>query len=481
LKKLLEKHIERIGRKVIRLEKQSSKISGLRLGLFIATLFFAFVSAEYLPGWLYSIILIGMIGGFLAAIDRHRKVEECIEQFGYLKQIKKEHIARIDLDWENISYKDLDLSEYSNHPYAQDFNIIGERSLFQLMDTSIYDGSREILLKWMLKQNLDKQEVAERQKLVNELAPLQLFRDKLQVEASFTKGKTGKNGWSMEDMLEWLRLPKKTGLKLPLVILFLLSACNITLGVLALIGELSAVFFVITFVSYLTVSKLNSEKVKGLFDAAFQMDNLLGSFSNILNYVERFKVNENKKVSHFLRVYQEEKEKPSKRLRKVRRFAIAASVQKNQVLGPLVNLFVPWDLYYAMKLENLKEDIEPKLTKWLDKFYELEALNSLANFTLLNSQYSFPTFQKDSNTLFKADKLGHPLILESQKVANDFQVKEGKDLFLITGSNMAGKSTFLRTVGINLVLAYSGAPVNAESMNTNFYRLFSSINTQQRR
>ena len=137
---------------------------------------------------------------------------------------------------------------------------------------------------------------------------------------------------------------------------------------------------------------------------------------------------------------------------------------------------MPWGLFFSMKLENLKEDIEPKLTKWLDKFYELEALNSLANFTLLNPEYTFPTFKEDSNTLFKAEKLGHPLIQEDQKVANDFEVNPGKDLFLITGSNMAGKSTFLRTVGINLVLAYSGAPVNAESLNTGLFRIFTSIN-----
>ncbi|HCT52509.1 MAG TPA: hypothetical protein DF712_08615 [Balneola sp.] len=129
-----------------------------------------------------------------------------------------------------------------------------------------------------------------------------------------------------------------------------------------------------------------------------------------------------------------------------------------------------------MRLENLKEELEPKITKWLDKFYELEALNSMANFAFLNGDYSFPTFNKDADALFKAEELGHPLIPENQKVANDFEIHSGKDLFLITGSNMAGKSTFLRTVGINLVLAYSGAPANAKSLNTGLYRIFTSIN-----
>jgi DNA mismatch repair ATPase MutS len=280
----------------------------------------------------------------------------------------------------------------------------------------------------------------------------------------------------MEQMLDWLRLPKKTGFILPLVIMFILSVSNVTLGILAMIGKLSSVYVVISFVSYLTALKFTGDKVKGLFDAAFQMEKLLGSFSNILSHVERFKASDDKEISQFLKVYQKEDEKPSVILKKVRRFAIAASVQKNQVLGPLMNLVIPWDLYFSMRLENLKEELEPKITKWLDKFYELEALNSMANFAFLNDGYSFPTFIKDTDALFTAEDLGHPLIPENQKVANDFEVYPGKDLFLITGSNMAGKSTFLRTVGINLVLAYSGAPTNAKSLNTGLYRIFTSIN-----
>lgn len=476
MKKLLERHIQRIERRIAQLEKLSGKISGIRLGLFVATVAFAFIAAEQIPGWLYTILLVGLVIGFLMMVDRHRKIERCIQRLGFLKQIKKEHIARIDLDWEHIPFKDIDRIEHINHPYAHDLNIIGKRSLFQLLDTSIYEGSQSVLSSWLLDQSKDEEEVQKRQLLVQELALLQLFRDKLKVEALFSKSKSGKNGWNMSQMLEWLRLPKKTGFMIPLVILSLLSLGNLVLGILALIGQTSSIYFVISFVSYLTLNKLNGEKTKGLFDAAFQMEKLLGNFSNVLSHVEQFKVIDTKKISDFLNIYQDEKVKPSVSLKKVRKFTVRASIQKEQLLGPLINLFIPWDLYHSMKLENLKEDIEPKLTKWLDKFYELEALNSLANFKLLNPNYSFPTFDNSSTVLFKAKKLGHPLIQQDQKVANDFEVAPNKDLFLLTGSNMAGKSTFLRTIGINLVMAYSGAPVNAESLNTNFYRLFSSIN-----
>lgn len=476
MKKLLERHIERIERRIAQLDKQSSKISGVRLTLFVLAGVFLFIGMDIMPGIPYTIILVGLIAGFLFMVKRHKKVEECIEKLGYLKTTKQEHIARLDLTWEQIPFKDIDRSAYTNHPYAHDLNIIGKRSLFQLMDTSIYEGSSKVLSDWLLDQSENKQEILNRQNLVQELASLQLFRDKLKVEASFTKAHTDRYSWTMEEMLEWMRLQKKKGFMLPIVILSGLSILNISFGILALIGHLSSIFILTSFICYLIVFKLNSEKVKRLFDAAYQMEKLLVSFSNILKHVERFNSRKSKKLYSFLSVYKEDNERPSVTLKKVRRFAVAASVQKNQILGPLANLIGPWDLFFSMKLENLKEDIEPKLTKWLAKFYELEALNSLANFTMLNPGYTFPTFESNSETLLSSEKLGHPLIPENQKVANDFEVKSGKDLFLITGSNMAGKSTFLRTVGINLVLAYSGAPVNAESLNTHFYRIFSSIN-----
>lgn len=476
MKKLFEEHIARIDRKIELYTKLSSRISGARLTIFMLTLLFAFLASGRLHDLVYSVILIGAVIAFLNLMGRHKKVEQFIEKLGFLKQIKEEQIARLELNWDGIPFRNINRDNFLNHPYAQDLNIIGKRSLFQLMDTSIYEGSSNVLSGLLLNQSREVEPIKKRQQLIQELAPLQLFRDKLRVEALFTKSKTGRYEWSMEQMLDWLRLPKKTGFILPLVIMVILSVSNVTLGILAIIGKLSSVYVVISFVSYLTALKFTGDKVKGLFDAAFQMEKLLGSFSNILSHVERFKASDDKEISQFLKVYQKEDEKPSVILKKVRRFAIAASVQKNQVLGPLMNLVIPWDLYFSMRLENLKEELEPKITKWLDKFYELEALNSMANFAFLNGDYSFPTFDKDTEALFKAEDLGHPLIPENQKVANDFEVYPGKDLFLITGSNMAGKSTFLRTVGINLVLAYSGAPANARSLNTGLYRIFTSIN-----
>ncbi|WP_425461086.1 MutS-related protein [Fodinibius salinus] len=100
----------------------------------------------------------------------------------------------------------------------------------------------------------------------------------------------------------------------------------------------------------------------------------------------------------------------------------------------------------------------------------------MANFAWLHPHYNFTLPDKDAEKPFLATSLGHPLIPEEQKVTNDVSIDQKGNILLITGSNMAGKSTFLRTMGINLALCFAGAPVNAKTLSTIPFRLFCSIN-----
>jgi DNA mismatch repair ATPase MutS len=137
-------------------------------------------------------------------------------------------------------------------------------------------------------------------------------------------------------------------------------------------------------------------------------------------------------------------------------------------------MLVPWDFFFTYRLEQLKKEVAELLPRWLDAWYELEALNSLANFAWLNPGYIFPELVATS-TLFEAQGLGHPLIKPEFKICNDFKLDKQRRNVILTGSNMAGKSTFLRTVGLNLCLAYAGAPVNAERLQVSLFRLFTCI------
>ncbi|MBO6524795.1 MAG: hypothetical protein JJ971_13270 [Balneolaceae bacterium] len=471
----LERHIARIERIIEQRQKRSDLFSKVRFSYFLTALFGVYFTYGLLPDVIYLISLIVWVAGFLVLIDRHRSVYQSQEKVEHLRDIKKEHIARMDLDWDSIKYQPID-KETKNHPFANDLDILGKHSLHHLIDTSIYKASAEKLTEWFLSDSPNKDEITTRQQQVKELVPLNAFRDKLRVIGLFTAKHTLQKDWSIEDMLIWLRLPKKIGLKIPLLVLSMLSAWNITFGILLLNGVLSPLPFVIGLIVYLAFFKLNDQKIVDLFDSSYQIEKILNQFKAILFHVEGFKTQKGSELEMLLTSFQAGDERPSQFIKKTQGLLNRAALKANRILHLVINFIVPWDFYYALRIEELKQELEPKLTNWLDTFYELEALNSLANFAMLNPEYTWPEFEKDSDQVFSAKGLGHPLIPSQLRIANDFEVRKGKDLFLITGSNMAGKSTFLRTVGINLVLTYSGAPVCAKSFNTRFFRVFSSIN-----
>ncbi len=140
-----------------------------------------------------------------------------------------------------------------------------------------------------------------------------------------------------------------------------------------------------------------------------------------------------------------------------------------------MNIFFPYDIFYTKKLLKVKSEILENINAWIFRFNELECYISLANFSYLNPDYTFPVIESVNENILDVKSIGHPLIKRINKVCNDFSFDAENEIVIITGSNMSGKSTFLRSVGINLCLAYSGGPVNANSMRISLCELFTCI------
>ncbi len=150
----------------------------------------------------------------------------------------------------------------------------------------------------------------------------------------------------------------------------------------------------------------------------------------------------------------------------------------NFVLRGILNAVMPWDFFLVNRINKMKSVLAGDLPTWLEVLTELEASVSLANFAYLSPEYTFPaivTSHDQSSVTFETTDLGHPLIRDGQRVGNDFSFRDVGEIVLITGSNMSGKSTFLKTIGINLCLAFAGGPVNARRLRTSLFRLYSCI------
>lgn len=147
-------------------------------------------------------------------------------------------------------------------------------------------------------------------------------------------------------------------------------------------------------------------------------------------------------------------------------------------MNPLVfiplNTFLFWDLQQVLILESWKKQNKEHIADWFQSLAEVESLSSLATLSFNYPGWSFPTIAIQNGTVI-ADSLGHPLIPKEKLVTNSFSTEEAGGLNLITGSNMAGKSTFLRSVGVNIVLAMMGSPVCAGSFTVSNMKVISSM------
>jgi hypothetical protein len=237
--------------------------------------------------------------------------------------------------------------------------------------------------------------------------------------------------------------------------------------------------WVVSFVLYVVLYHYKHRELGTLFVEAFRLEKTLSQFRAVLLYLETYAYDRTPQLATLCAPFWQAQIRPSAVLKKIARIAGAASVQQGNLVGPLVNALVPWDLYFAHRFSQCKEEVRAQLPVWLETWYELEALNALAHFGYMNPAYVFPEVLASAETaqppVFCARDLGHPLIPDTVRVGNDFILERLGETVLVTGSNMSGKSTFLRTLGINLCLAFSGAPVNAAALRTIPFRLFTCL------
>ena len=252
---------------------------------------------------------------------------------------------------------------------------------------------------------------------------------------------------------------------------------NITLFILNLTGVLPALW-IGSLVLYGAIYSYQYLRLRDLFSEAQHLAVNLNKFRRVLVFLEAFPYREDA-LTQLARPFWNSEQRPSRVLKHIARLASAASLQNNEFAWFLLNALVPWDFYFAYRLDGFKRRLSDLLPRWLDAWYELEAFNSLANFAYLNPGYVFPVIELQvdgrSGPVFEAREAGHPLIPYENRVCNDFSVPELGQVTIVTGSNMSGKSTFLRTLGVNLALTYTGGVACAAGLRTIPFRLFTTI------
>jgi len=449
-----------------KLERRSSLFGWLRLLAMCA--FFASIGLVWLNGLLIFIPLgVLFITFFFIILARHLNTNVVIENLKRLIQISE---IEIDVLGHNFTYL-AGYEEYKpeHHEYANDLDIFGRASLFQYINRCTSEQGVKLFANWFLDP-ASSENILERQKAVQELSQQLEWRQQLQsygIAHSITIATENKIESWLEEPFGFLNKPHWKLLR------FVLPAISFALLILHLTNIISSGIFYPSILLMLAISFGISKLIMPSFTRLNKVAPQLETLSDSVAWIEKgdFK---SKLLVELKSKYVNGSALSSQTIKKLKKILDNTDIRLNPLVFIPLNTFLFWDLQQVLILESWKKQNKEHIADWFQSLAEVESLSSLATLSFNYPYWSFPTIAIQHGIVI-ADSLGHPLIPKEKLVTNSFSTEEFGGLNLITGSNMAGKSTFLRSVGVNIVLAMMGSPVCAGSFTVSNMKVISSM------
>lgn len=457
-----EQHLSRIQQRIYR-------IGTIRLLLFVA----AIAGAIYFrhEGWTVVVpVIVVCLVPFLILMKVHDRLFYDKDYTQQLIDINANELAALDYRTDCFDGgKDF---QDPAHPYSYDLDLFGDRSLFQYINrTSTYFG-RQRLAGWFARPLDRKADIELRQDAVRELTPLLDFRQQFQATGMVYKGKLSDG----ENLLHWAEsVTEFRHSRLLTFATYLFPGLNALFLILGMAGWTSWHWLTGSFILSV-VTSIALQKRISLFQMSYE-DKLaiLGSYVRQMKLMEALRPQSTVLATCCQRL-QTGETPASEAIRQLSKEMNALNQRNNILAYILLNGFLFWEVRQVMRIERWKEQYAGSLPVWLDAIGEMDALCSLAAFAYNHPDYTFPVPTETPFTL-SAERMGHPLIHRDRCVRNDIRMEKRPYFIIITGANMAGKSTYLRTVGVNYLLACMGAPVCAERMTFYPAHLVTSLRT----
>ncbi|MFO0706156.1 MAG: hypothetical protein U0412_04815 [Nitrospira sp.] len=453
----------RRGERLLRREAAASAtFSRWRLSIFLtglAVVVSLYRLGEYTTG--NSAVAVFLIG-FLIVAAYHNRLEHRIHRLRLWTDVKRRHLARLRLDWSSLHPAPTVTAD--GHLYARDLDLLGPHSLLHLLDTTASAQGRARLASWLLTQPPGESSWTERQRLIRELTRLTLFRDRLSVQARLL-GDEELSGQRLTAVMQHeLHVPR---LHIVLPIQALLALTTLTLGIASLLHWMPG-YWMFSFGLYALIY-FQTDQGEELLEHAVGLHHEVEKLGVVLRYLESQARRPGSALAAACRPLTEFDTAPSAVIRHLAWALHGASVKAHPLIHLVLNALCPWDLFFTFRLQQFQRRIRALLPRWLDCLAKVEAASAVATFAYLHPTYAWPSLRTEPG--IRASQLGHPLIPPASRVANDFSVSGLGTIHLVTGSNMSGKSTFLRTLGLNLCLAQAGAPVCAAAFEWSWSRL----------
>lgn len=449
-------------------KKQIFRISMLRLTLFIAGVAGIYFFFSQTPLLIICICLTFLPLFILVKIHNHFFIRK--EWLETQARIIQEELQALSGDYSSFE----DGKEYVNpeHPYSFDLDIFGRRSLFQSINRTCTFFGKARLAKWLQNHLHEKVSIEKRQEMVREISEHTLFREQFRVAGLVHHGQSSDG----EKIQAWSQSPAQY-LHAGWVKAFIwgVPVINSLLLITSLIGWTSFSCLGLSFGIFLVLSF-------GIIKRATYIQETYGKQLKSLNGYARLIAlakAEDWKSADMLELMERfnlNGQSPVQALQQLSKELDRLDLRNNQFLYVLLEGSIFFQLQEIVRIERWKVRYGQYISEWLETVGELDALCSLGTFAYNHPQYTYPELT-EKPFCFLATQMGHPLMPVSQCVKNDATIPSRPFFLIITGANMAGKSTYLRTIGVNYLLACVGSPVCCERLKLHPNQLITSLRT----
>ena len=443
-------------------KKKINIVSNTRLGvalLFICLFYFGFKYHDLF----YSLPVV--LFAFVLLVRKHAKLFGEKTHLENLIKIQRYELHGLDGDYSHNSSG----SEFINvhHPYTHDLDIFGEGSLFQYINRSHTRGGKKRFADRLSRKPESGEQIKSWQDAVAELASKNEFRHEVQALSM----QVDEQPHDERQLDQWLSEPVFIFGRPPYrFILNTFPALTLALVVLAFfVDGLTSFAIFAAFLQWLFLG-FHLKRINAFHQNISRKKNTLEKYAGILYFIRKEKY-----ASSHMQALGNHAGEADTKLRQLAGLVSAFDARLNTMTNLFVNSLLMYDLQCVYRLEKWKSENAASMKGWLEVIHETEVLCSLGTFSFNHPQFAFPLINSDQR--LSANGLGHPLLAENERVVNDVDLDAQQSIIIITGANMAGKSTFLRSLGVNVVLGLMGSPVCAEKFDCPLIDLRSGMRT----
>ncbi|MDX1543930.1 MAG: DNA mismatch repair protein MutS [Christiangramia sp.] len=447
-----------------KLSKKLIFSSTLRLIVFLAICFAVYLffgnATVLIP------VVIVLIAVFIFLVSRHTDLKKEREKIRALIEMneKELHILKTG-DFSGLP--DGTEFDIEGHEFSRDIDLFGRKSFFQYLNRTALQEGKARLSRILLANRIDR--IKRKQEAVKELAAKADWRQNYTATARLVKTET-----DSQAILHWIRNYKNFVPKNMKWFPAVFSVLSIGVFLVYYFGQIGFSQVLLWFLIGVMFTGFYLKKINELSSSVSKVQDTFQQYHQLLAFIENEEF-ESELMIKLKDSIKSESKKASVILREFSKAIDALDQRNNFLFGIFANGFFLWDLRQCYRLEKWIEHHHTAVEHWFEAVERTDAYNSLGNFAFNHPHYHFPEILPEKEGI-KAKNLGHPLLDPKKRVNNDFEIK-GEQFFIITGANMAGKSTFLRTVALQIVMSNIGLPVCAESCSYSPIKLITSMRT----